>query len=461
MILSALEHFEPLDGNQIKNNIAEHSSNPKDYNETIKLPFKNGCLSEKENFSLTIDRAVLEQHPSIRIANCNHFNISSFLHHITPSHNKKFFIEIIDCEHFTIEGINCSSGRSIIFITGSSSFTIRECRFSNAEGYGVIINNGHDFKVSECHFDNNLSAGILIVGQSFNGEVLNCVCTRSRGFFNHDAGSHLCHTSPNVTTAQIPEQIHEELPITSKTQRPHHIVIKNCTITHCRAQGIYLEGAVNCLVENNILLNNNKEGICFDWGSCYNLFCRNIVSLNGERRKLSPVEIKVDFISEYPLLENGSSSMKLPGISLDNGCMNLIQENKIANNYGGGIKMIRTALFNKITNNQILYNAIGTNEYVPFFHGITALGLGAISREFAKKNQPLLDFMPSILNSITHNTIKEDIAAIFYDKVSSNNFASDNIISQQVQTHCNPAKTYLRAKAFVKRFFANTAQKSR
>jgi hypothetical protein len=143
--------------------------------------------------------------------------------------------------------------------------------------------------------------------------------------------------------------------------------------------------------------------------------------------------------------------MKLPGISLDNGCMNLLQTNKITSNYGGGIKMIRTALFNKMTDNQISYNALGTNEYVPYFHGITILGLGAINKEFAEKSQPLLDFMPSILNSITHNSIKETVQAIFCDKASSNNFTADNIVLLQNQKHKCLITSYFRAKAYLKR----------
>ncbi len=458
MILSALDLFEPLDDNQIRVQIKEHAPTSPRNSENTVLPLVNKVLSEREHFNLVLDQETLNRHPSVRVSNCKHFTISSSLSSITPSHNDKFFIEITDCDHFSIEGINCSTGRNMLFITDSSSFTISDCRCSDAEGSGVIINNGYNFRVSGCLFGNNLSAGILIIGHSYNGEIRDCTCSRSRGYFNQDAGVHLCNTSHHVTPSHIPEHYHEPLPISNKKQRPHHILIKNCIITHCRAQGIYLEGAVNCLLEKNTLINNNKEGICFDWGSCYNIFHGNIVSLNGERSKLSPEEIQADFISEYPLLEDGSSSMKLPGVSLDNGGMNLIQENKITNNYGGGIKMIRTALFNDITNNQILYNAIGANQYVPYFHGITALALGAINNEFNTTEKPLLDFMPSILNSITDNTIKEHWHPIFFDKLSSNNFVSGNIAPQRERMHSRLITTYSRAKGFVKRLFAKLAK---
>ncbi|MBU0946536.1 MAG: right-handed parallel beta-helix repeat-containing protein [Proteobacteria bacterium] len=454
MSISALEHFIPLQGNEIKAQIATHSPEKHNDGEAITSPLANNCASAKDHFSLILDQETLNRDAPIRLSNCKHFTIRSSISSITPPHHNKFFIEIVDCEHFSIDGINCSTGRNMLFITDSSSFTVSNCRCSGAEGSGVIINNGHNFRIAGCLFSNNLAAGILVIGHSYNGEIRDCTCSRSRGHFNHDAGINLCSTSQQVTPSHIPERYHEPLPISSKQQRPHHILIKNCIITHCRAQGIYLEGAVNCLIEDTVLVNNNKEGICFDWGSCHNIFHRNIVSLNGKRSNLSPKEIRTDFISEYPLLEDGSSSMKLPGISMDNGCMNLIHENKITNNYGGGIKMIRTALFNNITHNQILYNAIGANPYVPYFHGITALGLGAINNEFDTTRPPLLDFMPSVLNSITDNTIVEHWQPIFYDRLSSNNFASGNISPQREQRHSRLATTYTRAKGFVKRFSA-------
>ncbi len=459
MALLAVESFEPLAENQIRARIANQIPTVESDNEVITFPFEDELLSGQNHFTLILDQTILEQHSPIRISNCSYFTIHSHLSLINPSHHNKFFIEIRGCEHFSIKGINCAKGRNMLFITDSSTFTISGCGCSDAEGSGVIIHNGNNFRISGCFFHNNLSAGILIIGHSYNGEIRDCICSRSRGYFNQDAGIHLCSTSQQVTPSHIPEHCHERLPITSKQQRPHHILIKNCTITHCRAQGMYLEGAINCLIEDNILVHNNKEGICFDWGSCYNIFCRNIVSLNGERRRLSPEEIEADFISEYPLLADGSSSMKLPGISLDNGCMNLIEENKITNNYGGGVKMIRTALFNKITNNHILYNAIGANVYVPCFHGITVLGCGAINNEFDTTRPALLDFMPSILNTISHNTIKEHWCPIFYDGLSLNNFASENITPRREPTHTRLTTTCSRAKAFAKRFSAKLSQK--
>jgi len=454
MTIAAVEHFEPLEAERIETNIDQSRPPAKQNLEKIALPPETHRIAGLDNFRLTIDSSILEQHSALQVVNCSHFHINGSGNEILFRQENKFFVEVTDCRDFTIEGLRFSSGRNLLFITGSASFSIKNCQCLNAEGCGVIIHNGRDFSISRCSFDNILSAGILVIGDSRNGEIRDCTVSRSRGIFNHDAAIHLCHTSPAVTPAHVPERIHEALPITAKTMRPRHILIRNCLLSHCRAQGIYLEGALNCLIEDNILLNNNKEGICFDWGSSYNIFRRNIVTLNGERRDTSPLEKKIDFITVYPQLPDGSSSMKLPGISLDNGCMNLIRENNITGNYGGGIKMIRTALFNTISHNRMRYNTIGANEYVPYFHGITLLGLGAKNREFAAHSQPLLDFQPSILNTITDNTIAESLRALFHDRSSRSNFVSGNHISQQGGRLTVPATILFRARAAVKRLAA-------
>ncbi|MCP3931923.1 MAG: right-handed parallel beta-helix repeat-containing protein [Bacteroidetes bacterium] len=456
MIFSALKGFEILGEKQIKEKIKEHLREPPEHknNCRTRLERNSAVIVEQDNFTLILDQESLDFHRCLRISNCSHFTIRSFLSSIKPPNGQKFFIEIIDCENFLIEGIFCDGGRNMLCITGSSYFTIKNCTCSNAEGSGIIINNGNNFKVSECFFKNNLSAAILVLGNSFNGNIRDCTCTLSRGYFNHDAAIHLCCTSKHVTASQIPEHCHESLPISEKDRRPHHILIKNCSVTQSRAQGIYLEGVVNCVIEDNLLIQNNKEGICFDWGSCYNFFKNNVVSLNGERCKLSVDEIRADFITEYPLLDDGSSSMKLPGISLDNGCMNIIHNNKITSNYGGGIKMIRTSLFNDIRNNQILYNAIGANNYSIYFHGITMLGLGAINNEFDPTSQHLLDFLPSICNCIEDNVIVEHWQPIFFDKISANNFISGNVTPNHEVFFYRFKTKYVRFKRLIMRFIS-------
>ncbi len=395
------------------------------------LPFS---LHGERNMELVIQADSLEGGGPIRLVDCTGIRIRA-TGVLRPTGVEKFFLDINRCSHFTLDNLRTVGGRHTLLVSDSHSFSLDGVNSRKGEGYGIILHNCHHFILENCLVEKNL-AGIMIVGQSHTGQIRHCTARDLRGFCNCDAGVHLCATSTHVTGSDIPEKCHEALSIEKKTRRPGGMVIEKSTFAHCRAQGIYLEGAVNCLIRDNIIVGNNKEGICFDWGSCNSLFVNNLVTLNGERRALSAEEIRIDFIEKYPLLADGSSSMKLPGISMDNGCMNLIDSNRIISNYGGGIKMIRASFLNRISNNLLLSNALGNNGYLPGFHGISALGVGMGQNEFSGDKNSLLDFLPSVANSICDNTIKEQCHALFFARGANGNFAENNLIEP------NPACIY-------------------
>ncbi len=434
MSLRAAQGYANLSSKQIFTKIAEVEADvtgPFTHRfEIDSLPFS---LHNQKGISLTLNSNQLQGGGSITIAHCKDFILTAS-GTSALAHGDKFFLKIHNCHNFIIRGLQTTGGRHTLLVTDSQLFRVSQLQVEKGNGYGIIIFNSSNFSLEHCRIEGNL-AGIMVVGRSQNGNISNCNIGNLRGFCNCDAGVHLCATSRAITPEDLPENCHEPLSIEQKTWRPRTIVIRNTTCSDCRAQGIYLEGAVNCLMQNNILLNNNKEGICFDWGSCYNLFIENTVTLNGERRTLSKEEIMVDFISQYPLLEDGSSSMKLPGISLDNGCMNLVASNKISSNYGGGIKMIRSAMLNAIRTNTLVANTIGNNRFLPPFHGISVLSVGAGSKEFTDGKKSLLDFLPSVANLITDNILQEDGLALFLDKRSQKNTVQGNTISR------NPACT--------------------
>ncbi len=427
MSIRATAHYEVYNEEQILENsyCSVKNSEIKDVilARELEFPYKN-----KSSFELIVDDTFFLQSRGIKIQECHDFKITftkntQLLHKV-----EKFFIEINHSGSFVIDGLDTTAGLNIILVTESTDFIINKCTIKQAEGYAIIIHKSKAFQITQCLLENNLAAGIMLLGESKNGVIRDCLCIGSTGFFNCDAGIHLCATSATITVANIPEQCHEALSIDEKTERPYGIVIDNCALNGNRAQGIYLEGAINCLLRNNQINNNNKEGVCLDWGSCFNIFKNNTLKFNGERRNLSAEEVIADFISDYPLLSDGSSSMKLPGISLDNGSMNQILENEITNNYGGGIKFIRSSLLNRIDNNSILHNAQGRNEYMSYFHGISAIGLGAVNNEFNHEKAALLDFLPSQLNVFSSNSIRGHYLSIYNDKASTNNTSVNNNI---------------------------------
>jgi parallel beta-helix repeat protein len=384
--------------------------------------------SEREGFELVIDDDFLFQQRGVVLQHCKHFKIIFSDVEQQIHKEAKFLIEIRDCQYFMIENIDVVGGRNTVVISESSDFHIRHCKVEKADGYAIIIHNSTRFKVTKSLFKANLASGVMVLGESSQGLISECRCEGTTGYFNFDAAIHLCATSKAIGLDNIPEKCHEALSILQKVSRPHGIVIEDCVLTDGRAQGIYLEGAINCLMKNNVITKNNKEGVCFDWGSSYNIFKYNHVSYNGERNKLSKEEIIADFISRYPVLKDGSSSMKLAGISVDNGSMNDFIENKITKNYGGGVKLVRSALFNRVEGNLIGLNSLGKNKFEPLFYAISIAGLGSINNEFDSK-AVLLDFLPSQLNIFARNIIRGNGAGEFFysDKKSIGNILINNM----------------------------------
>jgi len=69
----------------------------------------------------------------------------------------------------------------------------------------------------------------------------------------------------------------------AKTKRPGQILVEDARIEGCRAQDIYLEAAAACTFRRLPLVGNNKEGICFDWGTSLCLLKDSELVGNGAR----------------------------------------------------------------------------------------------------------------------------------------------------------------------------------
>ena len=64
---------------------------------------------------------------------------------------------------------------------------------------------------------------------------------------------------------------------------------------------------------------------------------------------------------------DGTSMAKLPGISIDNALYNEIFANTVIGNFGGGVKMVRTAFYNVVRKNAIIDNNLGKSAKYHFF----------------------------------------------------------------------------------------------
>lgn len=132
----------------------------------------------------------------------------------------------------------------------------------------------------------------------------------------------------------------------------------------------------------------------------------------------------MDFVLGAGRMEDGSAKAKLPGVSLDNTAYNILENNIVTGNYGGGIKMVRTAVRNLISENIIRDNNMGQNDVYHFF-GIEA-GYAAADVETGD-----LDFAPDFENIICRNSITGNhYAGVFIGADCYVNDVFDNVIME-------------------------------
>ena len=74
------------------------------------------------------------------------------------------------------------------------------------------------------------------------------------------------------------------------------------------------------------------------------------------RLRQSDEDLEADFVTTFGRLSDGSSPAKLPGISIDNSAYNTIVNNNVTQNYGSGVKMVRSAYRNIIMENSVSDN---------------------------------------------------------------------------------------------------------
>jgi Periplasmic copper-binding protein (NosD) len=342
----------------------------------------------------------------------------------------KFLISIQNCRNFIIKNAHVSGCRNFCIIVESSDFEICNSRITRCEGYGIIVHHSSYFVIHDCAFEANLASGLFCNGNSHHASIFRNSFTESQGYYNWDAGLHINHCSSNIKIEHLPELSHEPISIIGKACKPRFIFVRNNLFFNNKSQGIYCEGCLLSVFKDNVISNNNKEGICFDWGSSLNWFENNEVSGNGKRNIFSQEEIAADFIQDFPLLEDGSSSCKLPGVSLDNGSLNYIVGNRLHHNYGGGIKFVRSSLINLIYKNFFNDNGLGVNEFFKAYHAIILLGMGAVQDEFEDGKATLLDFLPSYGNIFSKNLFNGNSHhhSIYADGIcSANLIREDNV----------------------------------
>jgi hypothetical protein len=323
--------------------------------------------------------------------------------------HRKFFVHLEDCADFVVDGLALRRGRNAIFLHRCRRFRIVNTDLSDLEGYGVILFDCSEFVVEGVRSRNLLCSAVMAVGDTRLGAIRRVRARGGRGFLNCDAGVALLHCTDRVGPEDVPERCHEARGILDKTKRPRCIDLAAIDVRGGRSQGVYLAGALACRVSRSVLARSNKEGICFDWGTALCELTLSVVSGNGRRAALSAEEIRADFIGRFPLLPDGSSAAKLPGVSMDNAAFNAVSRCLLVGNHGGAVKFVRACVGNRVKVNAGWSNSVGNNRHMRFPRYADAGAFDPLG-EFG--GSALCDLGPSHGNAIRRNLVMPAPSAV-------------------------------------------------
>ena len=325
----------------------------------------------------------------------------SMLHYLYMFRNcNDLLIENLDISYWFANGI---------FIGDCHNVIVRNCIFRGLEGAAIVIGGAsRRITVENCLFMNGKGASIWIGEGSQNIRIRrNYICS-SKGKSNWKAGVVVTDRSLGnlidgpKTFMNRDDYWAKSEPIWRRLDPPNDIVIEENDIVDGLSSGIYLDGAVQTLVLNNLLRGNAKEGICLDYGASANFVAFNTIIINGNRWGKTDQDLKLDFVLSDGRMPDGTARAKVPGVSIDNAIYNVVSCNLIAHNYGSGIKIVRSGYANIITDNAVLLNGLGGNSKHMFF----GIELGHAKSDTELDHCPELDFFPSSRNLVSGNKIQ-------------------------------------------------------
>ena len=292
----------------------------------------------------------------------------------------------------------------------------------------VFAGSCEGFVIKACDFSENLRGGIMFTGDCSQGLVSDCIISHNKGCSNLMAGMVLTqtvHDDPfNLWEGYMGEEPHwprrgrlEDLLAT-----PHDIAMVGNAIEGNQSSGIYLDGAYRCFVDKSSIVGNDKEGMCLDYGTIACWVHDTLFEDNGRRIRQTEESLRLDYVDQFGLMEDGSSIAKLPAVSLDNALYNVVEGNRVVRNWGGGIKCVRTAVRNTIAGNVILDCNEGENDTFDFI-GIE------VGNALEETEEPYMDFSPDLENIVVGNyVLGHHYIGIFLSAESAGNLVERNVV---------------------------------
>ena len=329
-----------------------------------------------------------------------------------------------DCTNFALYNLNLTAGcyEYGIYIIRSNTFTIENCTISNALYKGlVMMGENKNFTIRNNTVSYNGNGAVFLNGNISNGIIAGNDVVDNYGTRNLTAG--IVMTSMEIDDYYTAYNEFKDEHLYNLLDTPHDIVLYQNNVKHNNSSGIYSDGAYQIYIVENIIYQNDKEGMCLDYGTFGAYVSNNIVKENGGRLRQSDEDLEADFVTAFGRLSDGSSPAKLPGISIDNSAYNTIVNNNVTQNYGSGVKMVRSAYRNIIMENSVSDNNKGKSDDFHFF-GIE-IGHESTPDEPVKG----LDFTASYGNIVCRNIVTgSNYAGVFLAVESYCNDVFDNTI---------------------------------
>lgn len=329
-----------------------------------------------------------------------------------------------DCTNFALYNLNLTAGcyEYGIYIIRSNTFTIENCTISNALYKGlVMMGENKNFTIRNNTVSYNGNGAVFLNGNISNGIIAGNDVVDNYGTRNLTAG--IVMTSMEIDDYYTAYNEFKDEHLYNLLDTPHDIVLYQNNVKHNNSSGIYSDGAYQIYIVENIIYQNDKEGMCLDYGTFGAYVSNNIVKENGGRLRQSDEDLEADFVTAFGRLSDGSSPAKLPSISIDNSAYNTIVNNNVTQNYGSGVKMVRSAYRNIIMENSVSDNNKGKSDDFHFF-GIE-IGHESTPDEPVKG----LDFTASYENIVCRNIVTgSNYAGVFLAVESYCNDVFDNTI---------------------------------
>jgi parallel beta-helix repeat protein len=339
----------------------------------------------------------------------------------------RFVLRVEGANGSTVSGGTFAGGRWAALVHAARDVTLRDGRYRGFADGGVVFTDAPGAVLGRSSLARIAGTPVLVHGASERATLLDNEIVDNPGSSNWHAG--IVVTDRNGPVADDPASLLQrdgygvrEQRIDSRLRGPRGVVIAFNRVAGNGSSGIYSDGGVGAVMVGNIVEGNAKEGICLDNGSTANVVTRNLVRQNGKRWGKTDAELELDFVLRSGRLADGSAAAKTPGISLDNAVHNIVFANHVDGNYGGGIKLVRTAFFNLIGLNVLTDNNQGASDRFHFF----GIELGSAGADVPVSD---LDFAPSRGNLVFANAIRGGhYAGIYYGPGSDENDAFDNSI---------------------------------